>query len=49
MHSHLHSSSLEPKKMLVLSVNSVLCYFPPPVILQGNARVFKKNVNKTKV
>jgi hypothetical protein len=28
--------SLELKKMLVLSVNGVLCYFPPLIILQEN-------------
>jgi hypothetical protein len=27
----------------------MLCYFPPLVVLQGNVRVFGKNVNKTKV
>ncbi len=27
----------------------MLCYFPPPTILQGNARVFGKNVDKTKM
>jgi hypothetical protein len=27
----------------------VLCYFPPLAILKGNARVFGKNVDKTKV
>jgi len=27
----------------------MLCYFPPSVVLQGNARVFGKNVDKTKV
>ncbi len=41
--------SLEPKKLLVFNVNGVLCYFPPLTILQGNARVLGKNVNKTKV
>jgi len=27
----------------------MLCYFPPLVVLQGNARVFGNNVDKTKV
>jgi hypothetical protein len=49
MHLHLCSSSLEPKKLLVLSVNGVLCYFPPLAILRSNAKVFGKIVNKTKV
>jgi hypothetical protein len=46
---HLCSSSLELKKLLVFSVNGVLCYFSPLAILQGNVGMFGKNVNKTKV
>jgi hypothetical protein len=42
-------STFEPKKLLVFSVNGMLYYFPPLVVLQGNVRVFGKNVNKTKV
>jgi len=49
MHLCLHSSSLEPKKLLVLSINGVLCYFPPSAILQRNARMFGKDVDETKV
>jgi len=49
MRSHLRLLSLELKKLLVLSVNGVLCYFPPLIVLQGNVRVFGKNVEKTKV
>jgi hypothetical protein len=49
MCSHLHSSFLQPKKLLVLNVNIMLCYFPPLVVLQGNAKVFGKDVDKTKV
>jgi hypothetical protein len=49
MHSHLCSFSLEPKKLLVLSVNGMLCYFLPSAVLQGNARMFGKNVDMTKV
>jgi hypothetical protein len=45
----LHSSSLELKKLLVFNVNGMLCYFPPSTILQENAKVFGKNVDKTKV
>jgi hypothetical protein len=41
--------SLEPKKLLAFNVNGMLCYFPPLVILQGNAKMFGKNVDKTKV
>jgi len=49
MHSCLCLSSLEPKKSLVFRINGMLCYFPPSVILQWNAKVFGKNVDKTKV
>jgi hypothetical protein len=42
-------SPIELKKLLVLSFNGMLCYFPPLVVLQGNARVFRRNVDKTKV
>jgi hypothetical protein len=49
MRSRLRLLSLELKKLLVLSVNGVLCYFPPLIVLQGNVRVFGKNVEKTKV
>jgi hypothetical protein len=49
MRSHLCSSSIDPKKLLVLSINGVLCYFPPLVVLERNARVFGKNVNNTKM
>jgi hypothetical protein len=45
----LRSSSLEAKKLLVFSMNGMLCYSPPLAILQGNARVLGKSVNKTKV
>ncbi len=48
MHSHLCSFSLEPK-LLVLSVNGMLCNFLPSAVLQGNARMFGKNVDMTKV
>jgi hypothetical protein len=49
MHFCLCSSSFEPKNLLVFNVNGVLCYLPPSVILQGNVRVFGKNVDKIKV
>jgi hypothetical protein len=45
----LRSSSLEPKKLLVFSINGVMCYFPPLVVLQGIVIMFGKNVKKTKV
>jgi hypothetical protein len=40
---------LEAKKLLVLNVNGMLCYFQPSAILQGNARVFGKNVDEVRV
>jgi hypothetical protein len=48
-HSHVHSSPLGPKKILILAINGVLYYFPPSTSLQGNARVFGRNVDKAKV
>jgi hypothetical protein len=33
--------------MFILNVNGVLC-FPHSTILQGNARVFRRNVDKPK-
>jgi hypothetical protein len=30
-------------------MNGVLCYFPPLVALQGDARLFGRNVDKAKV
>jgi hypothetical protein len=47
--SRVHSSPLEAKKLLILSINGVLCYFPPSTILEGNARMFGRNVDKAKV
>jgi hypothetical protein len=47
-HSHLCSLPLGPKKLLILNVNVELCYSPCSTILQGNARVFRRNVDKTK-
>jgi len=35
--------------MVILNINGVLCYFPFLAILQGNARVFGRNVDKAKV
>jgi len=49
MHSHICSSSIELKKLLVLNINGMFCYFPPLVVLERNVKVFGKNVNKTKV
>jgi hypothetical protein len=49
MHSCLHSSPLRPKKMLIFNVNGMFCYFTPSTVLQGNAKVFGRNVDKTKM
>jgi len=46
---HVCSSLLEPKKMLISSINGVFYCFPPSTILQGNVRVFGRNVEKAKV
>ncbi len=48
-HLRVCSSPLVPKKLLIFNVNSVLCYFPPLVFLQRNARVFGRNVDKAKM
>jgi len=47
--SCVRSSPLGPKKLLIINVNGVLCYFPPSVVLQGNVRLFGRNVDKAKV
>jgi len=49
MHSHICSSSIELKKLLVLNINGMFYYFPPLVVLERNVKVFGKYVNKTKV
>jgi hypothetical protein len=46
---HVCSPPLGPKQLLIFGVNDVLCYFPPLVVLQGNVRVFKKNVDKAEM
>jgi len=46
--SRVRSSPLGPKKLLILNVNGVLCYFPPLAVLQGNARMFGRNVTRPK-
>jgi hypothetical protein len=45
----VRSSLLGPKKLLIFNVNGVLCYFPPLAILQRNAKVFGRNVDKAKM
>ncbi len=48
-HSHVHSSPFKLKKLLIFNVNCVLCYFPLLVVLQGNFKIFGRNVDKAKV
>jgi hypothetical protein len=43
------STPLGSKKLLIFSVNGVLCYFPPSAVLQGIARLFGRKVDKAKV
>jgi len=49
LHSCLHSKPLGLKKLLILNVNGVFCYFSQFVVLQGNAWVFGRNIDKSKV
>jgi hypothetical protein len=48
-HSCVCSSPLGLKKLLIFCMNGVLCCFPPLVALQGDARLFGRNVDKAKV
>jgi len=48
-HLCLHSSPFRPKELLIFNVNGMLCYFPPLAILQGNVKVFGRNVDRAKV
>jgi hypothetical protein len=38
-----------PKKLLILSVNGLLCYFPHCVVWHRNAQMFGKNIDRNKV
>jgi hypothetical protein len=46
---HICSSPLGSKKLLIFNVNGVLCYFPPSIVLQGNVKLFGRNVDMAKV
>jgi hypothetical protein len=46
---HLCSSSLEPKTLLVRNINGRCVISNLLVVLEGNARVFGKNVDKKEV
>jgi hypothetical protein len=48
-HLHVCSSPFGSKKLLIFCINGVLCYFPPLVALQGDVRLFGRNVDKAKV
>jgi hypothetical protein len=38
-----------PKKLLIISVNNLLCYVPQCAILQGITPVFRRNIDESKV
>jgi len=40
MGSHGCLNFVGPKKMLILSMNGMLCYVPQCVVQQGNAQMF---------
>jgi len=42
-----HSHLIGPKKMWILSMNAVMCYFPQNVILQGNCHMRGNNIDIT--
>jgi hypothetical protein len=41
--------TIKHKKLLILSVNGLLCYFPKCDVFQGNACVFGWNIDNSKV
>ncbi len=47
--SRVCSQPFESKKLLILNMNGVLCYFPQYVISQDNVRVFGRNIDKSKI
>jgi hypothetical protein len=49
LHSCLCSRPSGPKNLLILNVNNVLCHFLRSIVLQGNAQVFRRNIDKSKV
>jgi hypothetical protein len=50
MHSCLCSQAIGLKKLLILGINRLmLCYFPHCVVLQGNVRVFGRNIDQNKM
>jgi hypothetical protein len=48
MSSHRHLQITELKKLLILSVNNLLCYFSHFVVWHENARIFGKILTKAK-
>ncbi len=49
MNSYLHLQTTKPKKLLIINVNDVLCYFEHYIVQQGNARIIGRNINKSKM
>ncbi len=48
-HIHVYDHHLLDQKLLIINVNGTLCYFPPLAVLKGNARMFGRNVDNTKM
>ncbi len=46
---HKRSWSYPIKKLLIVSVNGVMCYYPKCIILQGNCHVRGININISKL
>jgi hypothetical protein len=40
---------VRPKKLLILNVNDLLWYFPYSVVQHGNAQMFGRNIDRSKV
>ncbi len=49
MSSCLHLQTNGPKRLLILSINNLLCYFPHSVVCHENARIFTRNIDRSKV
>jgi hypothetical protein len=49
MSSYLRLQIVGPKKLLIFSVNNVLCYLEHFVIQHENAWVFGRNIDRSKV
>jgi len=49
MSSFLHLQIAKPEKLLILNVNGLLSYFPHSVVQHGNAQIFGRNIDRSKV